>query len=70
MTHQAVWIHGNNAGQAEVANGILIPNLIEVTFVRKDSYLLIDAECDFPMSLDLPNLKYRNDFELGNWGEG
>ncbi len=68
VTHQAVWIHGNNAGKAEVANGVLIPNLLEVTFVKRDSYSFVDGECVFPMSLDLPNLAYREDFELGNWG--
>lgn len=68
MTHQAIWVHGNNAGRAEIANGILMPNLIEVTFIRKESYSFINEECRFPMSLDLPNLKYRSDFELGNWG--
>ncbi len=67
VTHQAVWIHGNNAGKAEIAKDILIPDLIEVTFVRKDCYTFIDERCEFPMSLDLSNLKYRSDFELGNW---
>lgn len=68
-THQAVWIHGNNANNAEMAEGILIPNVIEVTYARRDSYKFNDAECKFPMSLDLPNLRYKADFELGNWGE-
>lgn len=69
VTHQAIWVHGNNADKAEVANGILIPNLIEVTYVRRDSYSFDDGACKFPIPLDLPNLMYRHDFDMGNWGE-
>lgn len=69
LTHQIVWLHGNNADKAEVSNGILIPNLLEVNYIRKDNYSFYDGICEFPMALDLPNLMYRHDFELGNWGE-
>lgn len=69
MTHQTIWVHGNNAGQAQIANGILIPNLIEATYARKSSYLFENGEkCEFPMPLDLPNLAKRRDFDLGDWG--
>ena len=69
VTHQIIWVHGNNAGKAEIANGVLIPNLIEVTYVRKNTYLFEDEDkCEFPTSLDLPNLINRRDFNLGNWG--
>ncbi len=69
LSHQIVWVHGNNTDKAEVANGILIPNLLEVNYIRRDSYLFYNGICEFPMALDLPNLMYRHDFELGNWGE-
>lgn len=69
LTHQAIWVHGNNADKAEIANEILIPNLIEVTYIRKDACLFEDGACEFPMPLDLPNLARRRDFILGNWGE-
>lgn len=68
LTHQAVWVHGNNANKSEIAGGILMPNVLEVTFARKDTYLFENGECMFPMSLDLPNLIRRQDYVLGNWG--
>lgn len=68
LTHQAIWVHGNNGNEAQKAGGILIPNLLEITYLRKDSYLFESADCVFPMLLDLPNLMYRHDFVLGNWG--
>lgn len=68
-THQAVWIHGNNANRAERAEDILMPNVLEATFVRKDMYLFESGEeCVFPLAMDLPNLTGRRDFILGNWG--
>lgn len=69
LTHQAIWVHGNNIDKAENADGILIPNLLEVTYVRKDACLFEEGACEFPMPLDLPNLERRRDFVLGNWGE-
>lgn len=68
ITHQAVWVHGNNIDKAETAEGILVPNLIETTYVRKDDCLFEDGACEFPMPLDLPNIARRRDFILGNWG--
>lgn len=68
LTHQAVWVHGNNIDKAETTDGILVPNLIETTFVRKDGCLFEDGVCEFPMPLDLPNIAHRRDFILGNWG--
>lgn len=68
LTHQTVWLHGNNANRAECAGGILMPNLLEVTFARRDAYLFESESCIFPMPLDVPNLGGRRDFALGNWG--
>lgn len=69
LSHQTVWVHGNNIDKAEMEDGILIPNLIETTYVRKDICLFEDGACEFPMPLDLPNIPHRKDFILGNWGE-
>lgn len=68
MTHQAVWVHGNNSNWAEEANGIIMPNLLEATFISRKNYLFESGKCIFPMPLDLPNLNGRWDFDLGNWG--
>lgn len=67
-THQPVWIHGNNAGLVERAGDYMVPQMLEITYVRKDSYKL--AECDYscPIYLDDPNISDFNEIGLQGWG--
>lgn len=67
-THQAVWLHGNNASYAERAGDIMIPSLLEVTYVRKKDFQFYESSCTFPLDIDMPNIKEKKDFELGEWG--
>lgn len=55
-THDPVWIHANNVGGVECANGITIPRLLEITFALKEKYELQDGIYHCPIKLDLPNV--------------
>jgi hypothetical protein len=67
-THQAIWIHGNNGGIVQKAKDILIPDILEVTFVRRSDYAFKKSERIFPTELDMPNAADFKDIYLGNWG--
>lgn len=69
QTHQAVWIHANNAGIVETADfNIKIPYLLEITYVSKKKYQFESTEYNCPLDIDEPNLNDRFDIELINWG--
>lgn len=67
-THQAVWIHANNASSAEQAGDIIIPDLIEITYASRERYRFMQTDYNCPLDIDQPNLKERFDLELKNWG--
>lgn len=67
-THQPVWIHGNNAGLSEKSGIYIVPQMLEITYVRKDSYRLEECEYDCPIHLDYPNISDFNEIDLRGWG--
>ncbi|MCI9218687.1 MAG: hypothetical protein HFH94_02950 [Lachnospiraceae bacterium] len=67
-THQPVWVHGNNAGLAEKAGDYVVPQMLEIIYVRKDSYKLAECEYNCPIYLDYPNISDFNEIVLQGWG--
>lgn len=67
-THQSIWVHANNAGRVEQARNIVIPDLLEITYVLKDRYDFEDIEYSCPLDIDEPNLADRFDIRLSDWG--
>jgi hypothetical protein len=64
-THALVHVHANNyAGAANIA-GILIPAVLEITFVNRSAYDLVETDETFPGPLDAPCDASRPDFILG-----
>lgn len=60
-THVMVHVHGNNS--AEAINGL--PNVIELTYLRRDKHVLNKNTDDFPMKdLDFPNGSQRPDYVM------
>lgn len=51
-THRIVHIHANNCGPIHAANGVEAPNVIEVTFHRRDRAEAIGVVTEFPHPLD------------------
>ena len=60
-THAIVHVHGNTGGGS--VNGL--PNVIELTYIRRDEHLLEKNTQSFPIEgLDFPNGPRDNDFSL------
>ena len=38
-THQSVYVNANNFGEVRIIDNVLVPNFLEVTFIRKDLLL-------------------------------
>lgn len=67
-THQAVWVHGNNACEVESANGnIEVPRLLEITYVNRDEYQFEECIYNGPISIDAPNMSMFHDIKMKNW---
>jgi hypothetical protein len=66
-SHAVVHIHGNNFRPMISIVDILIPDVIELTFVRRRSYKVMDAVTSLPGPLDNPNSPDRLDYYLGGW---
>ena len=60
-THELVHIHGNNYEYAINTNGSTIPNVLELTFARKDFVSSSFDVAKFPRVLDAPNNPYLPD---------
>lgn len=66
-THQAVWIHGNNACPVDSVKDIVIPSLLEITWVNKRMYSFEDTVYNCPLHIDEPNLEGIPEIVLKNW---
>ena len=63
-THQLVWVHGNNYTEGVSYDGMVIPNTIEVLYLNRKCYNFADADTTLPLSIDMPNMDGRKDFDL------
>ena len=68
-SHQAIHVHANNSSRLSVISGIMLPETIEITFVRKKDYCFEDNTNNFPTSLDGPNDPRSPDYFLGMIGK-
>jgi glycosyltransferase involved in cell wall biosynthesis len=66
-THCVAHVHGNNYGQQVLVGAHLVPNVIEVTFVRRDAYEICASKAVFPTELDSPNDATAPDLFLGTF---
>lgn len=62
QSHTIVNTHINNWGRYDVIKGIPVPDVLEVTFVKKD--MQRDASDDFHGKLNYPNNPSRSEFHL------
>lgn len=70
-THSLVHLHANNCGSFLVLDEkILIPDVLELTYVKTSNYKLVDDENIFlPTPLDRPNNGGGQDIPLGYWNK-
>ena len=71
QTHSLVHLHANNCNSFLILDDkILVPNVLELTYVKTSNYELGDDENIFlPISLDQPNQPLRQDIPLGFWNK-
>ena len=58
-THQSVNVHANNWGKINVIGNMFLPNVLEITFLRKSSYFFQEYEKNITDSLNYPNNRER-----------
>jgi hypothetical protein len=66
-SHFPVHVHGNNFPGFAVAYGVMVPSVLEVTFVASERYVPIESNELFPTPLDLPNDPNGPDLFLGSF---
>jgi hypothetical protein len=67
-THQLIHLHGNNSGYLLTVGDTIFPDVIETSYVNKNSYYTIDDDyVVLPSPLDMPNDLGRPDVPLGLW---
>lgn len=67
QTHQVVHIHANNRGIVEYCGNLMLPQLLEIVFVRKGLFVTKKSEKMFPTNIDRKNIKEKQDTILGHW---
>ena len=66
-SHHVVHIHANNYAGWSVVGGIAVPNVIEVTMLRKDEGVFSPSDETYPTPLDMPCDPARADLYLGRF---
>ena len=71
QTHLLVHLHANNCGSLLILDDkILVPNILELTYVKTSNYELVDDEnISLPIPIDEPNGKNRPEIPLGFWNK-
>lgn len=67
QTHQAVHIHANNYVIVEYCGDLVVPKVLEMTFVRKGLFATKKTEKMFPTNIDRKNNPDIQDIILGGW---
>ena len=70
-THSLVHLHANNCGSLMILDDkILVPNILELTYVKTSNYELVDDENIYlPIPIDAPNNKSHPEIPLGFWNK-
>lgn len=66
-SHHVVHVHGNNYGGVVLVGGISLPNVIELTLLRKDLGEFAHSKSSYPTPMDMPCNRNHADFYLGNF---
>lgn len=68
QTHQVVHVHGNNFAPIGIMGGVPLPDVMEVTYVRRRDFVFVPCNRLFPTELDMPCDPTQPDYYLGAWG--
>lgn len=64
---KAVHVHANNGGEIDYCGDLVMPNLLEVTFVNRKTFELRSSKKVFPTEFDRPNVPLFPEVKLGIW---
>jgi hypothetical protein len=67
-SHQCIHVHANNCGRVVLLGGVMMPDSLELTYVRSSDYSFTECRRVFPTALDMPNDHTRADLYLGPLG--
>lgn len=67
-THQLVHLHANNYGSFGIIGGVAMPDVLEMTYVRRTDHMLDPCHLSFPTDVDRSNKGGRADFYFGTIG--
>ena len=67
-TQQLVHVHGNNWESYAMADGRVMPDALECTYLNKEEYAFQEEAVFLPTRLDEANNPWKPDIVLGNWG--
>ena len=67
-SHQCVHVHANNYSPATFVDGILIPGVFELTYIRRDLTTFNTSYATYPLAIDQPNNASLPDLFLGACG--
>ena len=63
-THRVVHVHANNCSGVASFEGVNIPNVIEITYLRKTGHHFVPAKDNFPTILDMANYPYHSEISM------
>jgi hypothetical protein len=66
--HQVTHVHANNFGSLDLISGVTLPNVVEVTYLRKYDYEFMKTYKTFPTKLDMACKRDFPDYFLGPLG--
>lgn len=66
-SHRVVHVHANNYGGVRVVGGFMLPNVVELTLLRKDMGVFEPSTTTFPTPMDMPCAQNQADIYLGNF---
>lgn len=66
-THAVIHVHANNWGGMALIGGIPFPRVLEITYARRDAYVLDPEHGPFPSSIDAPCNPEKPDLYLGSF---
>ena len=63
--HRIIHVHHNNCSEIKLIDGFKVPNVLEVTFLKKDKkFVFVKSKASFPTVLDFPNNIDQKDIPL------
>ena len=66
-THIPYHVHANNWADFQIMEGVPVPDVLEVSYLRRDEHVFTPSTATFPTAFDIPCHPDRPDIMLGNF---